>query len=231
MDKSKNCAETPGGTHGEELAGALPPVVAGEAAAGALPAADAGAAREAGVLETDPLSPAHAWGGVTAGPDRVADGGMLRGPHVGPAPSVWGGLDAGADRGLDLNRGAPQAKEVGTEPNGRVSEAAPIKNSCGVEQPEARQAHNLEVAGSSPAAATSTSIVAIDAPPGAADAGPDTAQSVDPSSFSPTRQHAVDISGDAARQAADPLPDWPWPCSPQVAPAPRGLFPHQRFGS
>lgn len=117
-------------------------------------------------------------------------------------------LDEMREDGLSLNRGAPQAKEVGTEPNGRVSEAAPIKISCGVEQLEARLAHNQEVARSSRAPATSkTKREQRDS--GAADAGPDTARTADPS--------------------AD-LPPWPWPCSPRVAPAPRGLFPNQRFG-
>lgn len=191
MDKSKNCAEPLGGSNGEELgADELSGMVASAQAAGALPAADAGVARKAGVL------------GAAA---------PAAGPHIGVMCNggglVW--LDTGRDRGLDLNRGEPQAEGVGTEPDGRVSEAAPIKNSRGVEQPAARVAHNHKVDGSSPSSATSHSIVAIDAPPGAADAGPDTARTADPS---------LD------------LPPWPWPCSPPVAPAPRGLFPHQRFG-
>lgn len=117
------------------------------------------------------------WGGAL--PDRL--------------PTWVGvGVDAGRGDGLDLNRGAPEAEEGGAEPNGRVSEAAPIKNSS---------------------------------PPG--------------------HRAVRHDSGDAARQAADPLPPWPWPRSPALivdpseltgqdrrelrASGPSGLFPHQRF--
>jgi hypothetical protein len=39
----------------------------------------------------------------------------------------------------------------------------------------------------------------------------------------------ADLSPDRPAALVD-LPPWPWPCSPRAAPAPRGLFPHQRFG-
>ena len=123
---------------------------------------------------------------------------------------------------LDLNRGAPQAEGVGTEPNGRVSEAALSKDSCGVEQLEARLAHNQEVAGSSPAAATRNTCEGQDGSCESIDGTADTAHMLSSAVLG-----TCDDSGNAARQAADPSYPWSWPTSPQSAP--RGLFPHQRF--
>ena len=133
----------------------------------------------------DPLSPANAWGGVSA-----LDG-------------VDGGLDIGAGGGADCDLGG-KAEGVGTVAHARVPEAPPFGR--GVEQLEARLPHKQEVEGSSPSSATTDSFRG--STQGAADAGPDTARTADPS---------LD------------LPPWPWPCSPRAAPAPRGLFPHQRF--
>ena len=102
-------------------------------------------------------------------------------------PSAKKAVDRSAAPGLCLERGGDLAEGFGTGAGGTTAlgsdEAGALQSTGrGVEQPEARVAHNHEVAGSSPASATTDNFTAM-VNQGAAGPGPspDCARSADPS--------------------------------------------------